>query len=197
MWVLLIKKLLSTAIEKLLNLPCTDQIDRCRRVIRGFFVCRDRYEKNGKLIGWKTRFWNHQFSDKVCHNVLTTPNEIDNTQWNICSLSISKPCKLFILFYLFLLLNLKFTFHNPFYCNYLWIYQTSSTPYLEKKLMFFFHFLQVRLLNVLKFIVRTLFFCFSLQVNIILQDSECSMFFLINLTKYTLKNKKLRQVITK
>ena len=66
MWVLLIKKLLSTAIEKLWNLPCTDQIDRCRRVIRGFFVCRDRYEKNGKLIGWKTRFWNRQFSDKVC-----------------------------------------------------------------------------------------------------------------------------------
>ena len=56
MRVLMINKLLSTAIDKIMNLAIRDQRDRCRRVIGGFFVYLDRYENNGKLIGWKTRF---------------------------------------------------------------------------------------------------------------------------------------------
>ena len=115
---------------------------------------RRKHTLEKAVLGLLSKFdcWNHKNWDlfdvsllfrrflwiSYYHAVLTLG--FDNTQWNICSLSISKPCKLFILFYLFLLLNLKFTFHNPVYCNYLWIYQTSSTPYLEKMLIFFFIF---------------------------------------------------------
>ena len=66
MIVLMINKLLSTAIDKIMNLAIRDQRDRCRRVIGGFFVYLDRYENNGKLIGWKTRFRNRQSSEKGC-----------------------------------------------------------------------------------------------------------------------------------
>ena len=62
MWVMLKRKLLSTAIDKILEL--THPWSKWS-VPLGYwvvFICLDRYEKYGKLTGEKTRFWNRQFS---------------------------------------------------------------------------------------------------------------------------------------